>query len=82
MCGHLAAKRGRVEVVDEGALAVDLDDREPLPMLRFELRIPSDVDFLELEGDVAPHLLDDRASTLAEMAALRVVQPDPGGGYG
>jgi hypothetical protein len=77
LCGDLAAKRGWVDVVDERALAVDLDDRQPLPVPRFELRIPTDVDLLEVEGHLTANFLDDRPGTLAEVAALRVVERDP-----
>jgi hypothetical protein len=76
LCGHFAAKRTRVDVVHEGPLTVDLDHGQPLPVPRLQLRIPSDVDLFEVEGDLGACVLDDRASTLAEVAPLRVVQPD------
>ncbi len=76
MCAKFAAKRSRVYVVDEGALTVDLDHGQPLTIRRFQLRVPTDVDLLEVERKLAAHLLEDRAGTLAEVTALRVVQPD------
>ena len=76
MCGHLTAERSRVDVVDEGPLAVDLDHRQPFAVLRFELRVAADVDLLEVERNLAAHLPDDCAGTLAEVTALRVIQRD------
>ena len=74
LCLHFATKRTGVDVVDEGALAVDLDDRQPLAVARLELGVAGDVDFLELERAVVPRRRDDRARPLAEVAALRVVE--------
>jgi hypothetical protein len=76
LCGHLAAKRVWIDVVDEGPLAVDLDHREPLAVLGFELGVASDIDLLEREGYVGADALDDPASTLAQVAALSVVEGD------
>jgi hypothetical protein len=81
LCRHSAAKRRRVDVVDEGALALDLDHRQPFAVPGFELRVAADVDLLELERDLRPRFLQDPAGTLAEVAALRVVQRDARG-YG
>jgi hypothetical protein len=81
LCRHFAAKRRRVDVVDERALALDLDHRQPLAVPGFELRVAADVDLLELERDLRARFLQDRAGTLAEVAALRVVQRDVRG-YG
>ena len=68
-------------MVDEGSLALDLDDRQPFAVPRLELRVAADVDLLQIERHLCAHLLDDRAGTLAEVAALRVVQRD-GRSYG
>jgi hypothetical protein len=76
LCGYFAAKRIWIHVIDESALAVDLDDGEPLAILRLEPRIPADVDFIELEVDVLADLFENRARSLAEVAALRVIQDD------
>jgi hypothetical protein len=80
LCGHFAAKRRWVDEVDERALAVDLDHRQPLAVARLELRIAADVDLLQLEGNLAADLRDDFPGSFAEVAALSVVQGDPGYG--
>src|SRR5436309_5391147 len=46
---ELAAEGGRVDVVDERALAADLDDRHPLAVARLECRIAADVHLRQLE---------------------------------
>jgi hypothetical protein len=61
----------------EGALAVDLHDRQPFAVARLQLGVTADVDLLELERNLAADLRDDRARTLAEVAALRVEDRDP-----
>ena len=76
MCGYFAAKRISFHVVDKSALAVDLYDRKPLPILRLEARIPADVDLVELEVSLFADLFEDRARAFAEVAALRVIQDD------
>jgi hypothetical protein len=76
LCGYFATKSSGIHVIDESALAVDLDDRQPLPILRLEPRIPVDVDLLELEVGLFPHLFENRARAFAEVAALRVIQDD------
>ena len=60
------------DVVDEHALAVDLDHGEPLPVARLELRVAGDVDLVERERHLGPHLVEDRPRPLAQVA--------PGGG--
>ena len=82
MCLHFATKRTSIHVVDEGALATDLDYRQPLAVARLELRIARDVDLLELEGAIRARRGDDRARPFAQVAALRVVDRDPRLGYG
>jgi hypothetical protein len=79
LCGHLAAQGGRVDVVDEGALAVDLDDGQPFAVPRLELGIAADVDLAKLEAELVARLGNDRAGPLAEMTALRVVEDDSAG---
>ena len=76
MCGDFAAESGLVDVVDEGALAVDLHHRQPLPVRGFEVGIAADVDLLELERNVGADALEHAAGALAEVAALRVVEND------
>jgi hypothetical protein len=76
LCAHLAPKRIRIDVVDEGLLPVDLHHRQPLAVLRLEFRVAADVDLLELERKLSPRTLDDAASKLAQVAALGVVERD------
>jgi hypothetical protein len=63
-------------VVDEGPLAVDLDHREPFPVLRLEVGIAADVDLLQLERHLGADVLDYAPRALAEVAPGRVVQDD------
>jgi hypothetical protein len=76
LCAHLAAQCVRVDVVDERALAVDLDHRQPITVAGFELGVASDVDLLELERKLSADALDDPPRTLAQMAALGAVEGD------
>jgi hypothetical protein len=62
--------------VDERLLAVDLDDRKQLAVPGLELGVPVDQDLLELEAELVPERRDGPARTLAEVAALRAVEPD------
>ena len=75
------AERVRVDEERELLHPVDRDDGDPLAEAALELGIPFDVDLLELEGDVAPNLLDDAGRALAEVAAGRRVERD-GAAYG
>jgi hypothetical protein len=52
-----------------------------LAMARLELGVSSDVDELDLEAELDPHLLDDLEGALAELAVGCVVDGDAGG-YG
>jgi hypothetical protein len=76
LCGHFSAERLPIDVVDEGALAVDLHDRQPLAVSRLQLGVAADVDLVEVEGHLAADLFEDPTGALAEVAALRVVQRD------
>ena len=77
LCAHFAAKCIWIDVVDEGALAVDLHDGQPLPVPRFELGVAPDVDLQELERHVGADALENASGALAEVAALRPVEDDP-----
>jgi hypothetical protein len=79
LCGEPATESGLVDVVDEGALAADLDHRQPLPVAGLQLRVAADVDFGQREAELVPQPGNLRACPLAQMAALRVVERD---GYG
>jgi hypothetical protein len=63
-------------VVDEGPLAVDLDDREPLPVGGLERRVAGDVDLLEVEPELGLQARDLPPCAVAERAALRVEDDD------
>jgi hypothetical protein len=78
LCSEPAAQRVRVDVVGEDPLAVDLDDREPLPVAGLELGIAGDVDLLEREAELGTQLVELCARPVTEMAARRVVERDYG----
>jgi len=65
-----------VDVVDETPPAVDLDDRDPLPVLGLQLGVAVDRDLAQLEAELVPRRADDAAGGLAEMAARRGVEDD------
>ena len=67
---EFATQTLRLHVVDERALAVDLDDREPFAVARFELRVVGDVDLFVRDA----FRIQDAARALAEMAAARGVE--------
>src|SRR5262245_24969961 len=54
LCVYPAQECGGVQVVHEGPLAVDLDDREPLAVPRLKLRIAADVDLAESRALLLP----------------------------
>ena len=60
--------------VDERALSVDLDYRQPLAILRLERGIAGDVDLVVLDALV----VENATRLLAEVAARRRVQHDAG----
>jgi len=76
LCAEFATERIKVDVVDERALAVDLDDGQPLAVTRFELRVAADVHLGELELHVGAGSLEHGACARAEVTALGVVQRD------
>jgi hypothetical protein len=78
--GQAAAERRLGQVVDERALAVDLDHGQPLAVESLELRVAGDVDLLELERELRAQRLQLAAGPLAEVAALGRVEPDAGYG--
>jgi hypothetical protein len=74
LCGrHAPPKRLLVDVVGEGSLAVDLDDRDPLSIAGLQLRVAVDPDLRELEPELGAKRADLRERALAEVAALPVV---------
>ena len=76
MCGELAPERVRLDVVGESANAVDLDDRDRVPVPGLELLVAPDVDLTEVEVELGAQLGELRTRPLAEMATLRVEDPD------
>jgi hypothetical protein len=77
LCGLEAAHEGRlVDVVREDALALDLDDRQPLAVPSLELGIAADVDLLELERVPRTDVLEHLPRPLAEVAAGRGEERD------
>jgi hypothetical protein len=73
---ELTAERRFVEVVDEGAGAVDLDDRQPLAVDLLEAVVAGDVDLLIGEPELAAQPLELGARPFAEGAPGRVEQRD------
>ena len=63
-------------MVDERPLPVDLDDRQPLAVGGLELGHAGDVDLAKRKAELLARGLDDRARTVAEMAALRRVEDE------
>jgi hypothetical protein len=73
LCG-LAPQRGRIDEVDECALAADLHDRQPFPIPGLEVRVTVDLDLLEA---FRAEFCDQRlARALAEVAPAPAVEDD------
>ena len=75
-CATARRKASTLNVVGEAPSAVDLDDRQPLPVGLLEGLVAGDVDLAQLEAELVaqrPHLLE---RALAEVAALGVVDDD------
>lgn len=60
-----------VDEVDEGPLAADLDDGEPLPVTLLELGIPRDVDLVERVTELGQ---EHCTGSFAEVTIGRVVE--------
>ena len=69
-----------MHVVHEAPRACDLDDGNPLAVLRLELGVAVDRDFAQLEAELVPCREHDAAGCDAEMAARRGVENDVGYG--
>src|SRR2546430_1519591 len=77
LCGLQPPPEARlVDVVREGLLALDLNDRDQLAVARLELRVSVDRDLLELELEIVPERAHLRERPLAEVTALGVVDGD------
>jgi hypothetical protein len=81
LCNRTTERVG-MDVVDETPPAVDLDDRDPLPVRRLELGVAVDRDLSQVEAELVARGADDAAGGLAEMTARRGVEDDLGFGYG
>jgi hypothetical protein len=78
---ELSAERSRLDEVREGALAVDLDHRQPLAVLGLERLVVGDVDLIELEALVGLSGEYDPLRRLAQVAARSGIKDDAGYGY-
>jgi hypothetical protein len=71
-------ERVRGDEVGEGANAVDLYDRQQLPIALLERGVAGDVDFLELKRLVLADRLQNAARGRAQVAVGGVEEPDSG----
>ena len=71
-----------MDVVDEAPLTADLDDGDPLAVLRLELGNAVDLHLAHLEAELVAHGRHDAAGCLTQMAARRGVERDLGRFYG
>ena len=72
MCNRSAERFG-LDVVRETAPAVDLDHRQPLPVLGLEGRVAADVDLAQVEADLVAERAHLRERPLAQVTAFSVV---------
>jgi hypothetical protein len=71
-----AAERVRLHVVRKTAPAVDLHDRDPLPVGALQPLVAADVDLPQLELQLPSQAREDGPRALAQVAVLRVVDDD------
>ena len=69
-----------MDVVHEAAPAVDLHDRNPLAVRRFEFGIAVDRNLPQVEAELVVRSADDTPRRRAEVAARRGVEDDFGYG--
>jgi hypothetical protein len=74
--GETAPQATLVNVVDEGALTVDLDHRKPLAVPSLEIRVSGDVHLDQLEVQLVTQTPEHLLRALAQMAPGRVVEGD------
>ena len=79
MCNR-APQRVGMDVVHEAAPAVDLHDRDPLAIRRFELGIAVDRDLPQVESELVVRRAHHAPSRCAEVAAGRRIEDDLGYG--
>ena len=65
-----------MDEVGKAPPSVDLDDRDPLPIFRFELWVAVDRDLLQLEAELTVRSRDHSPGRLAEVTARRGVEDD------
>jgi len=75
LCNRFSERIG-LDVVGETAPAVDLDDREPLPIRGLERRIAADVHLQQIEAELVAERAHLFERALAQMAALGVKDAD------
>ena len=80
LCTEAAPEGVRVHVVRERPRSVDFDHGQPLAVPRLQLGIAADVDLPKVELDLLANREQDIARTVAQVAALRVVENDLGYG--
>jgi hypothetical protein len=76
--GQLSPERLRLDVVGADPLAVDLDDRDQLPVTPLELRVAVDRDLRELEAELAGKSEKLGPCAFAEVTACCRVKNDLG----
>ena len=75
MCNR-AAQCVDLHVVREAAPAVDLDNRQPLPVGGLELGVARDVDLAQVEAELGSQRAHLCKRPLAQVATLRVEDDD------
>ena len=70
-----------LDVIRKAPPSVNLDDREPLPVLGLERVVARDVHLAQSEAELGLKPPHQRERPLAEVATLRVIDDDVGG-YG
>jgi hypothetical protein len=82
LCGDRPPERLPVEVVDEPAPALDLDDGYQLAIALLQLEVARDVDLDEVERELPSQLVKETPRPPAEVAVGCVVEGDPRCRYG
>ena len=75
MCNRPAERFG-LHVVRETAPAVDLDHRQPLPVLGLEGRVAADVDLAQVEAELVAERANLFERALAQVTAFCVKDGD------
>ena len=75
MCNRFSERIG-LDVVGETAPAVDLHDREPLPILGLKGGVAPDVDLPQIEAELVAERADLLERALAQVATFGVKDAD------